>query len=454
LTYVSEKSEWQFIGQYTDSPLADDAGGINLTEVMADRRQARAQNLTFDAGEAITQITSGFRFKHRLRSNQSIDAKVYYIYRDFENLLPFQAGGAVGFKRDFAGLNGQYTLENVRYRLLVGAETELQTDARKRNDNQNGSIGNLLFEQDEKFGMTGLYILQNFKLDDRINLDLNTRLDLLKVEAVDHFLSDGDQSGIIRWEHVSPSLGINYRILPGQFLFAMAGHSFETPALSELSNSPTGAGGFNPELEPQLANHFEIGYKRNLAGWLWQLTGFHIRLKNELLPFELMNFPGRTFYRNAGKSKRNGVEIAVNGQLSKNLRLLTAYTFSDFQFSEYDLNGESLEGNSVSGIPKHFGNLGVVYEKAAGAFIAADLSVTGKMFANDQNTDSVEGYSLVHLRGGWNFKFNQTDLKVYAGVRNLTDVEYFDNLRINAFGGRYYESAPGRNYFGGISLSF
>lgn len=454
VTFRTDKTEWQFLGQFNDSPMADDAGAITLEEVMMDRRQARAQNLTFKAGEAITQFTGGLRFRHQLAPNQLIEAKTYYIYRDFENLLPFNAGGAVRFKRNFTGLNGQYTLENNRYRLLIGGETENQTDARSRNNNQNGEIADLVFEQDETFSMIGFYLLQNFKIGEKINIDLNTRLDLLNVKAEDKFLADGDQSGKINWEHFSPSLGINYQFANQNYVFGMIGHSFETPALSELSNSPDASGGFNTSLNPQLANHYELGYKSIYRGWFFQVTGFHIDLKNELLPYELEDFPGRLFYRNAGASNRNGIEIAANGKLSDHFRMLASYTFSDFQFSEYDLNGEDLSGNFVSGIPKHFGNLGFVYEKTKGGFFAVDFSSVGKIFANDQNSVMTEAYGLIHLRGGWNFDFNQTKLKIHAGIRNLTDVEYFDNLRINAFGGRYYEAAPGRHYFGGFTIEF
>lgn len=452
VTYQSDRSKLQLTAQFTDSPLAEDAGGITLEDVMEDRKQARKQNLDFAAGESIRQFTSGIKLEHQLSQNQSLEAKTYYIFRDFENLLPFNAGGNVQFRRNYTGLNLQYKLENQKYRLLAGAETEKQVDQRKRFDNENGETGALVFDQDEHFGMIGLFILQNLKVNEVLNFDLNTRLDLLRVKAEDHFLSDGDQSGKINWQHVSPSLGVNYQIVPGNYLFAMAGHSFETPALSELSNSPDGGGGFNEALEPQLANQFEIGYKSVLGKWFVQITGFHIELKNELLPFELEDFPGRTFYRNAGKSKRNGIELAVNGRLTSALRALASYTFSDFQFAEYDLNGTDLSGKFVSGIPKHFGSAGLIYERSHGAFWAVDYSYTGKMYANDQNSETTDAYGLLHIRGGWNFLFNQTELKVHVGIRNLADVKYFDNLRINAFGGRYYEPAPGRSFFAGATL--
>ena len=42
----------------------------------------------------------------------------------------------------------------------------------------------------------------------------------------------------------------------------------------------------------------------------------------------------------------------------------------------------------------------------------------------------------------------------YLGVNNLFNKDYSDNIRINAFGGRFYEPAPKRNFYLGISLKY
>ena len=76
------------------------------------------------------------------------------------------------------------------------------------------------------------------------------------------------------------------------------------------------------------------------------------------------------------------------------------------------------------------------------------------MFADDLNETSVEGYQILHIRAGQRFVFSKMEIKLHAGIRNLGDAEYFDNVRINAFGGRFYEPAPGRHYFGGILVQF
>ena len=45
-------------------------------------------------------------------------------------------------------------------------------------------------------------------------------------------------------------------------------------------------------------------------------------------------------------------------------------------------------------------------------------------------------------------------MNLFAGINNLFNVQYFDNIRLNAFGKRYYEPAPGRNLFFGVSAGF
>jgi iron complex outermembrane receptor protein len=39
-------------------------------------------------------------------------------------------------------------------------------------------------------------------------------------------------------------------------------------------------------------------------------------------------------------------------------------------------------------------------------------------------------------------------------VTNVFDEEYTANVRLNAFGGRYFEPAPGRNGYAGVSLNY
>jgi len=46
--------------------------------------------------------------------------------------------------------------------------------------------------------------------------------------------------------------------------------------------------------------------------------------------------------------------------------------------------------------------------------------------------------------------FKNYKLSPFFGVNNLLDQVYNDNIRINAFGSRFYEPGPGINIYGGV----
>ena len=75
-------------------------------------------------------------------------------------------------------------------------------------------------------------------------------------------------------------------------------------------------------------------------------------------------------------------------------------------------------------------------------------------FADDANSVRDGAYLVSNLRLGHCFRVGRFDVEPFAGVNNLFDRAYNDNLRINAFGGRYFEPAPDRNFYGGIRLAW
>ena len=75
----------------------------------------------------------------------------------------------------------------------------------------------------------------------------------------------------------------------------------------------------------------------------------------------------------------------------------------------------------------------------------------GELFADNLNETQVSSYNLLNITYSKQI-FNNSE--IYLGVNNLLDVNYFDNIRINAFGKRYYEPAPKRNAHFGLNLSF
>ncbi|MDH3763525.1 MAG: TonB-dependent receptor plug domain-containing protein, partial [Gammaproteobacteria bacterium] len=95
---------------HTDQPVANDPGSLTAADAELDPEQARAQNVTFDAGEALEQTRLGLLYKTSLSAGRDFEARIYNTQRDFSNKLPFQNGGAVTLDRSFTGAGLKFSL--------------------------------------------------------------------------------------------------------------------------------------------------------------------------------------------------------------------------------------------------------------------------------------------------------------------------------------------------------
>lgn len=453
---LDSTSQLRLVFNYVNSPQAGDPGGITRELAAENPRSAWARNLDFDAGEGLSQGRLGLSWHKRFQKNHRLTAYAYHTRRSFANKLPFQAGGLVQFDRAYSGGSVGYgvsgRLFGLPWQLSAGSEFEYQSDDRQRFDNLQGQKGNLNFEQQEIFSSLGFFLAQTIRITKNLSLNPGVRFDLVKLQAKDRFLSDGDDSGERNYKRVNPIIGAVYALRPGFNVYANLATSFETPALTELSANPSGGGGFNPALKPQKATSYELGAK----GWLeslrlrYEVAVFHISLKDEFLPYELSAFPGRTFYQNIGESKRLGVETGLGAYLAKGFYSYLNYAFSHFEIIDNQAVAPQKRERKMPGIPQHRGYLEVRYFRNQGFFATLQSHLTGSLYADDANKVKTDRYILANLRMGYRRLFDKWWLEPFAGLNNLTGTDYFSNVRINAFGGRYFEPGASRNFYIGV----
>jgi len=452
---INEKDKLSILLNYGNSPQADDPGGINLDQVMEDRRSARTQNVSFQGGETVEQIRAGIIYAKALPKNGQLQFKAYHTYRDFSNRLPFEFGGIVELKRNFSGIGLNYakesTLSTKKHRLQAGIEVENQSDDRQRFQNLSGLKGDQTLDQNEAFLNLGVFLTQELDFTEDLKFLFGVRYDLIRLKASDYFTSDGDQSGSSTLSRYSPTLGIVYSFAENASLYGNISSSFETPTLSELSNNPSGEGGFNPELTPQEATNFEIGVKGIANSRLrYEIALFKINVNNEILSFELEDFPGRDFFQNAGSTDRFGTELSFQYNIIKGLTAYWTYTFSSFIFKEFEDNN----GNTLPGIPKHSNFIALNYASNSGFFASIQSRFIGEIYTKNDNSVKDNKYKVINLNLGYLKKYDKVEIEPFFGINNVLNETYNDNIRINAFGGRFYEPAPERNIYGGIKVKF
>jgi iron complex outermembrane receptor protein len=311
--------------------------------------------------------------------------------------------------------------------------------------------GPLSADQNELVTAVGAFIQNETGLGERGELTLGLRHDEVRFDVTDRFLADGDESGRIIFDEVSPMAGLAFRYNDSSRLYATISTAFETPTTTEFAN-PAG-GGFNQSLTPQESTNYEIGFKSRGDEYRLETALFHIDVEDELTPFELPDRPGRSFFENAGASERDGLELAVTRRLGRGMELSAAYTWSDFVFKRFrDESGATFDGNRIPGIPEHLIHVEWSWFAQSGIYVLWDATYTGGFFADNGNEDEVDSYTVSNVRLGYTGFFGDWEVAPFLGINNIFDEEYNSNIRINAFGGRYFEPAPTRNFYVGITI--
>jgi iron complex outermembrane receptor protein len=442
---LDEKNKivWQI--NYTDSPYAKDAGGLKLSEVEDDRRQSRKNNFDYDTYEKVKHAKTGFSWKHLNDDNSSFDNYFFYQKRDFKSKLPFNYGGIILLERDYYGVgtkySKQYFSDNKSRTITLGIDHSNQQDDRKRFKNNLGVKGENTFDQIEKFKSTGVYFINQTKYTSGLLFRYGVRYDENRIGT--------DSEDFISLNKFNPSIGVSYSISESDNIYFSAGTSFETPTLNELSNNPSGYG-LNKNLDPSSSVNYEIGWRKTNSNLMFEAIAYLINTDNEILPYELEQFPGKNFYRNVGSTRRYGIELSSQ-LLFSNGKLNLSYTNAKNTFNDFVLEDNDLRGLSLPGIPDQILDVELIFNLSKRNTLLINNRLIGELYADNLNETMVSSYNLLNITYSKQI-FNNSE--IYLGVNNLLDVNYFDNIRINAFGKRYYEPAPKRNVHFGLNLSF
>ena len=443
---LSSNSSLNFQLNYTNSPKAEDPGGLKLEETDTDFRQARQRNLDYDTFEKINHFKMGLRWEKQWSSQWNSDSYAFYSFRDFYGKLPFENGGIIDLFRNYYGVGTRLTYKQTKskfnHQWQVGIESNSQQDQRDRFLNIMGIQGDRVFSQLERFGNIGASILDELQWK---NLLLRTSLRF-------DYQTLGASTELENREYkvLNPSIGLSYAIANKHRLFVNFSTSFETPTLSELSANPSGSEGLNLNLDPSKAINYELGWKTQNSSGYFEATTFYIQSSNEILPYELEAFPGRSFYRNAGETIRYGLEVAAAYKL-KQWSFQGSLTQAKYKFNEQNEYVNS-DPKSLPGIPNSQIFIQVDYNTIKNWKWVVSGEHIGRFYANNSNSVEIKSFQKVRFQGQKTVKLPWGEFDFFGGINNLFNTTYYDNIRLNAFGGRFYEPAPGRNFYLGLSL--
>ncbi len=369
------------------------------------------------------------------------------------------SGGVVDFDRDFYGFDANWTMSRPfgdgTLRTVAGLEAGKSKDGRQGFENYVG----------DRFGVKGA--LRRDETDNVRSVDPYLQMEWergqwvftgglrhsrVRFDVDDHFLANGNDGGSVDYRHTTPLLGALYKLAPSLNLYASAARGFETPTLNELFYSGAGAG-FNYRLGAATSTQLEVGAKAELAKDVrLNAALFQARTRDELVVD--VSSGGRTSYRNASATLRQGLELSLDAELRAGFSARLAASVLRAIYDEA-FTGVA-EGNRLPGVPRTslFGEL--AWKAADGRLGAAlETVANGKVHPDDANAATpAPGYTLFNARVQASQQLGPWRLKEYARVNNLFDRAYIGSVIVGDSNRRYYEPAPGRNWILGASARY
>jgi iron complex outermembrane receptor protein len=398
----------------------------------------------------------------RLRLSAWVGNRRVIQYQSFSQGFqapPSHSGGVIDFARDFHGIDANWSMSRAlldgTLRSTFGIEAGASSDDRKGYENfiggEYGVQGRL--RRDENDDVKNLDPYAQFEWErGQWVLSAGLRHSRVDFDVDDRYLANGKDSGSVSYRHTTPLLGILYKLSPALNLYASAARGFETPTLNEVFYSGVGSG-FNYGLAAAQSTHAEFGLKAMPAADLrLNAAVFQVKTSDELVVDSSSG--GRTSYRNASATLRQGLELSLDTEWRRNWTGRLALSVLRAVYDEGF--GNVLAGSRLPGVPNAslYGEFG--WKESAGRYGAAiETIANAKLYPDDANqANPAPGYAVANLRvqaqqrlGGWR-------LKEYARVNNLFDRGYIGSVIVGDSNRRYYEAAPGRNWVLGAGMQY
>jgi iron complex outermembrane receptor protein len=219
---------------------------------------------------------------------------------------------------------------------------------------------------------------------------------------------------------------------------------------------------FGTNLQPEDGMDYEIGTRGHLFnGRLYfDINGFIFRLKNIIV--QRIDINGVYYYVNAGSTKQNGLESYVSYELAgkpghfiRSAKLWISYTNHDFHYQSFKQVNSDYSGKQLPGVPPQAVVAGFDLFTRAGLYFNATYNYSDPVALSDDNSAYATSYNLLGARLGYRKAIGRKILsELFVGGDNLFDMKYSLGNDINAAVGRYYNAAPGRNFYAGLSLQW
>ncbi|MGC5347706.1 TonB-dependent receptor PqqU [Klebsiella pneumoniae] len=452
---------------------ANDAGGLTADEWRDNPRQSPRGD-QYNTRKNTRQTQAGLRYERQLSAQDDLSVMMYAGEREttqFQSiprapqLKPSHAGGVIDLTRHYQGIDTRLTHRGellVPVTITAGLDYENMSERRKGYENfvmvngapQYGEQGALRRNERNLMWNVDPYLQTQWQLTDKLSLDAGVRYSSVWFDSNDYYITpgNGDDSGDASYHKWLPAGSLKYALTDAWNVYLSAGRGFETPTINELSYRSDNQSGLNFGLKPSTNDTVEIGSKTRIGNGLFTAALFQTNTDNEIVVDSSSG--GRTSYKNAGKTRRQGMELGLDQQFGESWRLKAAWTWLDATYRTNVCDDASCNGNRIPGIARNMGYASFGYQPEQGWYAGSDIRYMSDIMANDENTAKAPSWTVVGLTTGYKWSYGRMDMDLFGRIDNLFDREYVGSVIVNESNGRYYEPAPGRNYGIGLNLAW
>ena len=258
-----------------------------------------------------------------------------------------------------------------------------------------------------------------------------------------------------------PKVGLVLRPWEDLSFFSNFSRSFKSPNITDLFTLP-GVGSLisNKRLGPERGENIDVGTRFSLRDRLaGSLSYYRINLRDEI-EFDVSaadaSAPFGKFV-NVAKTRRQGVECSLKGEIVRGLDSTLTYTFTEAAFRSGTNNGKT-----IPMVPKHQMTAGVVFMLHPGLSLNVDALFVGDQFVIGDEANQnpkLERYTVLNAWTIWTYK----DLELFFRINNLLNRLYDTRaVRIGfaeagsglSAGDTVFNPAPERNFVAGVRLTF
>ena len=447
------------------SPETQDPLGLTRAQMNADPKQVVANALAFDTRKSAAQHQLGAAYASRF-AGWTLHASAYGGERTVRQYLAIplatqnaatHSGGVVDLDRGYGGaalrLSRDTDLLGRPFTLTFGGEYERMVERRRGFINNNGMIAGLKRDEDDTVSAAGAYAQGEWRFAERWIALAGVRANRVAFRTADFFIAgaNGDDSGEKNYSAVTPAAGILYKLSTSTSLYANAGRGFETPTFAELAYRTTGAGP-NFGLNASRSRHLEAGVKTLVGERLrLNLALFDIATRDEIAIES--NAGGRSTFKNAGRTRRSGVELGANAALPLGFEALLAWTRLEAKFLDTfnSVAGTPAvtvvvpAGSRLPGVPRSSLYAELRWRHAPSGFMAAlEFQRKSRVWVDDRNSEAADAYGLFNVATGFVQRHGNWRFSEYLRVDNVTNRRYAGSVVVNDANLRFYEPAPGR----------